>query len=137
MTSDCSNHADAYCYKTFRCNQKYRCGLLPAFRRSFSLSARVSVTGKSFLQLRYRDSYHAGSYCHPDRVISGTTATHGLCTDCPGPSEPSTGLCGLRRHTAISSAFRAMSFVIRDCIDQPIILRENRSTTTARYNQPS
>lgn len=30
-----------------------------------------------------------------------------------------------------------MSFVSRDCIDQPIILRENRSTTTARYSQPS
>lgn len=44
---------------------------------------------------------------------------------------------GLRRHIAISSAFRTMSFVIRDCIDQPIILRENRSTTTARYSQPS
>ncbi len=27
--------------------------------------------------------------------------------------------------------------VIRDCMDQPIILRENRSTTTARYSQPS
>ena len=32
---------------------------------------------------------------------------------------------GLRRHTAISSAFRTMSLVIRDCMDQPIILREN------------
>ncbi len=43
----------------------------------------------------------------------------------------------LRRHTAIRSAFRTISFVIRGCIDQPITLRENRSTTTARYSQPS
>lgn len=44
---------------------------------------------------------------------------------------------GLRRHTAIRNAFRTISFVIRGCIDQPITLRENRSTTTARYSQPS
>lgn len=30
-----------------------------------------------------------------------------------------------------------MSFVIRGCIDQPITLRENKSTTTARYSQLS
>lgn len=40
------------------------------------------------MQLRCRDSYHDGSYCPPDRVISGTTATHGLCTDYPGQNEP-------------------------------------------------
>lgn len=34
------------------------------------------------------DSYHDGSYCPPDRVISGTTATHGLCTDYLGQNEP-------------------------------------------------
>jgi len=48
MASDCSNYADVYGYKTFRCYQKYRCGLLPAFLKSFSFSARVSVAGKSF-----------------------------------------------------------------------------------------
>lgn len=42
-----------------------------------------------------------------------------------------------KHHEVASSAFRTMSFVIRDCMDQPIILRENRSTTTARYSQPS
>lgn len=87
VTSDHSNHVDAYCYKTFRCNQKYRCELLPAFRRSFSLSVHASATGKSFLQLHYRDNYRDGSCCPPGRVISGTTATHGLCTGCPDPSE--------------------------------------------------
>ena len=50
VASDYSNHADGYSYKTFRCNRKHHCGLLPAFRRSFSLSVRVSVAGKSFPQ---------------------------------------------------------------------------------------
>jgi len=44
---------------------------------------------------------------------------------------------GLRRHTAIRRAFRAIAFVIRDCIDQPVISRKNRSTTTASYSQSS
>ena len=88
VTSDRLNHADAYCYKTFRCNQKYRYGLLHAFRRSISLSVRVSVAGKSSLQPRYHDSYRDGSCYLPARVTSGTTATHDLCIDCPGLSEP-------------------------------------------------
>jgi len=54
---------------------------LPVFRRSFALSVHASVAEKSFLQLRCRDSYHDGSYCPPIRVISGTTATNGLCSD--------------------------------------------------------
>ena len=37
---------------------------------------------------------------------------------------------------AISSASRTSSLVMRLCIDQPTTLRENRSRTTARYNQP-
>lgn len=56
--------------------------------------------------------------------------------DCPGPSEPAPFFAD---YAAIQpSAVRSgqMSFVIRDCIDQPIFLRENRSTTTARYSQP-
>lgn len=73
--------------KTFRCNQKHRCGLLPAFFRSFSLSVRVSVAGKSFPQPRCHGSYRDNSCCLPDRVISGTTATHGLYIDCPDQSE--------------------------------------------------
>jgi hypothetical protein len=44
--------------------------------------------GKSFLQLRCRDSYLDGSYCPPVRVISGTTATHDLCTDFLDQNEP-------------------------------------------------
>lgn len=44
------------------------------------LSILASVAGKNFLQLRCRNSYHDGSYCLPVRVISGTIATHGLCT---------------------------------------------------------
>lgn len=35
--------------KIFRYNQKYRCGLLPAFRKNFSLSVHVLVAEKSFL----------------------------------------------------------------------------------------
>lgn len=88
MASDYLNHADAYSYKAFRYHQKHRCGLLTTFRRSFSLSVRVSVAGKSFPQLRCRGSYHDDSCCLPDHVISGTTATHSLCVDCPDQSEP-------------------------------------------------
>jgi hypothetical protein len=78
-------HADAYCYKTFQCNQKYRCGLLLAIRRSFSLSVHASLARKSFLQPCCHDSYHDGSYYPPVRAISGTTA---LCTDCPDQNAP-------------------------------------------------
>lgn len=88
QTSDHSNHTDAYCYKIFRCNQKYCYALLLAFHRSVSLSAHVSSTGKSFIQLYSRGNYREGSCCPPVLVISGTIAIHGLCTDCPDSSEP-------------------------------------------------
>ncbi|MCY1306576.1 hypothetical protein D9M70_564420 [compost metagenome] len=48
-----------------------------------------------------------------------------------------TSCLGLRRHTAISNASMAKSLHIRGFIDQPITWRENRSSTTAKYNQPS
>jgi len=48
-----------------------------------------------------------------------------------------TSCLGLRRHTAISNASMARSLHIRGFIDQPITWRENRSSTTAKYNQPS
>ena len=54
------NPADASCYKTFRCYQKYRCVLL-ALRRSFYLSVHASVNGKSFLQLRWSDKNQSKS----------------------------------------------------------------------------
>ncbi len=44
---------------------------------------------------------------------------------------------GLRRNQAIVSASVTMSAVIRGLIDQPTISRLNRSSTTARYSQPS
>jgi hypothetical protein len=91
----------------------------------FSLSVRVSTTGKT---------------CN--RIIMAVTATaHAASRPCDFRNDCHSWLVpalirmnqhlfwGLRRHTAISSAFRTMSFVIRDCMDQPIILRENRSTT--------
>ena len=38
----------------------------------------------------------------------------------------------------VINAFMAMSFVIRDCIELPIILCEDRSTTTEKiHSQPS
>lgn len=41
------------------------------------------------------------------------------------------------RHTAINKAFSTRSLPVRDGIDQPIICRENRSSTTTKYNHPS
>ena len=64
VTSDCSTHVDAYCYKKFRCNQKFRCGLLPPSVDLFFMRSRFS-NWKSFLQPRYRDSYRDGSYTLP------------------------------------------------------------------------
>jgi len=48
-----------------------------------------------------------------------------------------TSCLGLRRQTAISNASMARSLHIRGFIDQPITWRENRSSTTAKYNYPS
>jgi len=62
-------------------------------------------------------------------VMAGVLAALAECT--------STWLLGLRRHSAMSNASNTSSLVIRDCIDQPLTRRENRSTTTARYSQPS
>ena len=44
---------------------------------------------------------------------------------------------GLRRNQAIVSASVTMSAVMRGLIDQPTISRLNRSSTMARYSQPS
>lgn len=47
VASDCLNQADAYSDKTFRCNQKYRCGLLLAFQsleKAFRNRVIVTVT---------------------------------------------------------------------------------------------
>lgn len=74
-----SSHADAYWYKTFRCNQKYCYWHRLPFRRSFSLSVHASVAKKSFLQPPCHDRYCDGSYSPPVRAISGTTAIHSLC----------------------------------------------------------
>jgi len=56
----------------------------------------------------------------PVHVISGTTATHDMCTDCP---DQRTRACFwvVCRLTAISNAFRTICFAIRGCIDQPAI----------------
>lgn len=43
----------------------------------------------------------------------------------------------LRRNSAIRSASHTSVAVIRSDTDQPTTLRENRSSTTARYSQPS
>jgi len=42
-----------------------------------------------------------------------------------------TNFLGLLHQTAINSASNTISFVILDCIDQPMTLRENRCTATA------
>ncbi len=44
---------------------------------------------------------------------------------------------GWRRHSAISRASSTRSVSIRLPIDQPTSGRENRSTSTAKYSQPS
>jgi|GEM_PF-5161614 hypothetical protein len=44
---------------------------------------------------------------------------------------------GKRRDTAISKASTTSRLVIRSPIDQPTISREYKSSTTARYRQPS
>lgn len=41
-----------------------------------------------------------------------------------------------RRHSAINNASIASSLVICGLIDQPITRRKNRSSYTAKYNQP-
>jgi len=46
-------------------------------------------------------------------------------------------LCRASFPYRISSAPRTKSFVILGFIDQPITRLENRSTITAKYNQPS
>jgi len=78
VASDYLNHADAYSNKTFRCNQKHLWGIIPAFRRTFSLSRHVSVAGKNFPKPRCRGSSRDNSCCLSDLVIQGTTATHGF-----------------------------------------------------------
>ena len=92
---------------------------------------------KNFLQLRCRDSYHDGSYCPLVHVISGTTAPHGLCTDYLDQNEPVPvfeDYVATRSSEAHSGQYLLSS---GGCIDQPITLRENRSTTTTRYSSPS
>lgn len=42
-----------------------------------------------------------------------------------------------RRHSAITSASVTSSAVMSLRIDQPTMRRENRSSTTAKYSQPS
>ena len=44
---------------------------------------------------------------------------------------------GSLRPAVISSAASTSCRSIRDCIDQPITCRENKSNTTAKYSQPS
>jgi len=74
--------------KHFDVIKNFAAGFFPRHVDLFILSARVSVAGRSILQPHYHDSYRGDSYCLPDRVISGTTAAHGLCTDSPErPSE--------------------------------------------------
>ena len=61
-------------------------GFFPRSVEFFFFIRCVSTTGKSFLQPHYHGSYRDGSCRNPPcRVISGTTAIHGLCTDCPDP----------------------------------------------------
>jgi len=42
-----------------------------------------------------------------------------------------------RDYAAIQPCAQNNVLCLRDCIDQPITLHENRSTTTVRYSQPS
>ncbi len=44
---------------------------------------------------------------------------------------------GFLRQTAASKACSAKSVVIRELIDQPTTRRENKSTATHKYPQPS
>ncbi len=82
VTSDRSNHIDAYCYKIFRCNQKHLCGLLPAFGRPFSLYSRVSVAGKTACNCVIM-TVTAALMLTLGCAISGTIATHSLCIGYP------------------------------------------------------
>ena len=62
-------------------------GFFPRSVDLFFIRSRFN-NWKNFLQPHYHGSYRDGSCYPPCRVISGTTATHGLCTDCPDPNEP-------------------------------------------------
>jgi hypothetical protein len=62
-------------------------GFFPRSVDLFFIRSRFN-NWKNFLQPHYHGSYRDGSCYPPGRVISGTTATHGLCTDCPDPNEP-------------------------------------------------
>ena len=129
------NHADAYCYKTFRCNQNIAAGFFPRSVDLF-LSVRVSNNWKSFLQPHYHGSYRDGSCCPPvpwfqERLPSWLCVLDRLIRNEPAP------VLGITPPYSHQQCVQDNVLVIRDCMDQPIILRENRSTTTARYSQPS
>lgn len=103
------------------------------FRISFSLTIHAKAAGQNFLQLRFPDSYHDGSTPCDFKEWQPLMA----CVLTALIRINQRLFLGLRRHLSIESAFRTISFVIRNCINQQINLHENRSTTTARYSQPS
>ena len=99
--------------------------------------ALASVAGRSSRQPHCHGSFLVGSCSLPGHAPLGNSASHSSCTGYLDLNAPSLALWGFAAIPPSTTHPVPVPWLSWTCMDQPMTRRENRSTTTARYSQPS